>query len=351
MSGPSVFKITEKIGPVGWLSKEPIDYREFYLDFSRWLATNETIVSVSQYATVANPDPCIGGWSVAFGPGCCCGPGADDTPTPPPLPYAFDGSQLMGLKNPVYLFDGATPGEGYEVSNPNPAADLWVSDTTEAAPGKVGCYRVPPGGGTYVTPEGYHPMGPVSVYGGPLLRVTARGWGSGTPMNPVDLYPLHVALATVEAGGKRAIMMVGGGAAGQTYGLSVLAVSQPLQRRKVVDILFCIGTPMVELLLPTPPPPPPFQYVHGSIDLPVGTVGSIYVQNDSGGPITIGLPTMPNIDDDLNIKDILGNAIDYDIKIMPLDGSKIDDNPWYVLGYSYSALHIKWTGKNWSVMP
>jgi hypothetical protein len=353
MSGPSVFKVTEKIGPIGWLAKEPIDHREFYLDFSRWLASNETIVSVSQYATVNSPDPCIGGWSVAYGPGCSCacpGNGDDDPPTPP-LPYAFDGSKTLGLTPPAYLFDGATPGEGYEISNPHPSDELWISDSTTAAPGKAGCYRVPPGGGTYVTPEEYRPLGPVSVYWTlPGHRVTARGWGSGVPMAPVDLYPLYVAMATVEAGGKRAVMLIGGGCAGMTYGLSVLAEAQPTQRRKIIDLLVCIGVPMVELRLPEPLPPPPFLYVKGSINLPIGTVGSVYVQNEAGSSITIGLPALPNVDDDLVIKDIVGNADTYNIVIQSVDGSMIDGQSFYVIMFKYGALHIKWTGTKWNIL-
>jgi len=354
MSGPTVFKVTEKIGPIGWLAKEPIDHREFYLDFTRWLAPNETIVSVSQYATVDSPDPCIGGWTVAYGAGCSCAcPGEDDgTTTPPPLPTTYDGSRVLKSVPPVYLFEGATLGEGYEISNPHPSDDLWISDTTIAEPGKAGCYRVPPGGGTYVTPEEYRPLGPVSIWWQqPGHQVTARGWGGGIPMTPAELNPFRVAMATVEAGGKRAVMLIGGGAAGATYGLSVLAEAQPTQRRKIIDLLVCIGVPMVELQLPEPPPPPPFLYVKGSINLPIGTVGSVYVQNSSGGPITIGLPPMPNVDDDLNIKDIIGNATNFNITINTVDSSQIDDMSFYVLGYAYSALHIKWTGSRWNVMP
>jgi len=144
---------------------------------------------------------------------------------------------------------------------------------------------------------------------------------------------------------------VGGGAAGMTYGLSVLAVSEPLQRRKIIDLLFCIGTPMVDLQLPVPPPPPPFQYVKTHTDLPVGTVGSIYIQNETGEVLVLGLPQMPNVDDDLNIKDIIGNAAEHNILIHTLDGSRIDQEGFYVLAWGYGALHIKWTGAKWSIMP
>ena len=74
------------------------------------------------------------------------------------------------------LFAGATPANGWKVANPDVAEDLWVSDTTTAAPNGQGSYRIP-AGGIVTTEPGEKPGGPVSIYGATTGHiVTARSW-------------------------------------------------------------------------------------------------------------------------------------------------------------------------------
>jgi hypothetical protein len=74
------------------------------------------------------------------------------------------------------LFSGATPANGWKVANPDPAEDLWVSDSTTAGPNGQGSYRLP-AGGIITTEPGEKPAGPVSVYGATTGHViTARSW-------------------------------------------------------------------------------------------------------------------------------------------------------------------------------
>ncbi len=74
------------------------------------------------------------------------------------------------------LFAGATPANGWKVANPDPAEDLWVSDSATAAPNGQGSFRVP-AGGILTTEPGERPCGPVSVYGATAGHpVTARAW-------------------------------------------------------------------------------------------------------------------------------------------------------------------------------
>lgn len=361
MRGPTTFKVSESLGPVGWLAKEPIDYREFHLDFKRWLAPTEAIVSVSQYAVATNPKlPAKGCWTPAYQ--CCpnpCDP-CGDGDGPVVAPYSIDGSTIIELANvPQTLFAGVTPPRGFEIANPNPSFldDIWVSDTGPAAVNGVSSWRVAGNGGTYVTPDDYQPIGPVSVIAERAgLYVTARMWGGGVLPGdddpPVDANPLHVALATV-VGGTRAVLMVGGGTAGMTYGLSVLAVAEPTQRRKAIDILFCVGKPMVDIQLPTPPPPPPFQYVDGGVvNLPVNTIGDIFVRNQTTAGVLIRLPPLPNVNDELTIKDIVGNADDYNILVQPATGSgvSIDGQNFYSIAFRFGALRVKWTGTRWNIL-
>ncbi|MBV9858746.1 MAG: hypothetical protein JO038_01370 [Alphaproteobacteria bacterium] len=79
--------------------------------------------------------------------------------------------------NAETLFSGATPANGFEICNPDPANDLWVSDSTTAAANGQGSQIAPHGGGCYDTPSGYRPVGPVSVYGGVTgQKISARRW-------------------------------------------------------------------------------------------------------------------------------------------------------------------------------
>ena len=74
------------------------------------------------------------------------------------------------------LFAGATPTNGWKVANPDPAEELWVSDSAIAAPNGAGSYRVP-AGGILTTEPLEKPCGPVSVYGATAGHaITARAW-------------------------------------------------------------------------------------------------------------------------------------------------------------------------------
>lgn len=75
------------------------------------------------------------------------------------------------------LFSGTTPTNGFEICNPDPSEDLWISDSTTAALNGQGSYRVAPAGGTYTTPAGYKPIGVVSAYAATTgHKITARRW-------------------------------------------------------------------------------------------------------------------------------------------------------------------------------
>lgn len=76
---------------------------------------------------------------------------------------AGDGSITTGGTAQA-LFGGATPANGFEIANPDASEDLWVSQSTTAAPNGQGSIRIPPGA-AYTTPDWYKPFGAVSVYG------------------------------------------------------------------------------------------------------------------------------------------------------------------------------------------
>lgn len=75
------------------------------------------------------------------------------------------------------LFNGVTPTNGFAVYNPDATEDLWISDSTTAAPNGQGSIRVVANGGGYETPNGYRPIGPVSIVGATTgHKITARMW-------------------------------------------------------------------------------------------------------------------------------------------------------------------------------
>lgn len=91
---------------------------------------------------------------------------------------ATDGSTTITAGGTAQnLFAGVTPANGFAVYNPNSSDDLWVSDSTTAAPNGVGSIRVAANGGGYESPNNYKPIGAISVYG-PTTgdAVTARRW-------------------------------------------------------------------------------------------------------------------------------------------------------------------------------
>jgi len=88
---------------------------------------------------------------------------------------SFDGSTTITAGGTAQnLFGGVTPNK-YGIYNPHATQDLWVSDSTTAAPNAAGSIRVPANGGWYETPSWYVPLGAVSIYGAVTGQpVTAR---------------------------------------------------------------------------------------------------------------------------------------------------------------------------------
>lgn len=75
------------------------------------------------------------------------------------------------------LFSAASVVSGYEVINPDPTADLWISDTTTAAANGTGSIRIVANGGSYSSPAGMKPSAAVSIVGATTgQKFTARRW-------------------------------------------------------------------------------------------------------------------------------------------------------------------------------
>ncbi len=99
-------------------------------------------------------------------------------PVSPVSATGVDGSTTITTGGTAQaLFSGATPVHGYEVCNPDPSNDLWISDTTTAAANGQGSIRVALNGGCYTTPVGFAPPQAVSIVGPATgQKITARKW-------------------------------------------------------------------------------------------------------------------------------------------------------------------------------
>lgn len=72
---------------------------------------------------------------------------------------------------------GTTPANGWYVSNPDAAEDLWVSDTTTAAANATGSIRVASNGGWYESPPGAKITHAVSIVGATTgHKFSAKVW-------------------------------------------------------------------------------------------------------------------------------------------------------------------------------
>ena len=89
---------------------------------------------------------------------------------------ASDGSGTIGTGGSAQsLFGGAVPANGFLVQN-NSSAALWVSDVGAAANGGASI-QIAANGGVFVTPSGYKPAGPISLWGATTGQAfAARRW-------------------------------------------------------------------------------------------------------------------------------------------------------------------------------
>jgi len=168
----------------------------------------------------------------------------------------------------------------------------------------------------------------------------------------VDTYPLDFVKQAVFQSGKIVALDVAAGTPTMSYVVSFTALAGVSKRRRLVDILMVIDRPLNPALVGLSDDTPVVfpLYVNTSTLLPYGFTGSVYVENTSGGAITITLPPSPTPGDKITIKDIVGNATAYNITINTPDGSLIDDTATYVIAFGFGNLGVEWTGTRWSIM-
>jgi hypothetical protein len=89
---------------------------------------------------------------------------------------ATDGSGTVGAGGSAQtLFGGLVPANGFLVQN-NSTAALWISDVGIASAGGASL-QLAANGGIFVSPSGYKPGGPVSLFGATTGQAfAARRW-------------------------------------------------------------------------------------------------------------------------------------------------------------------------------
>ena len=174
---------------------------------------------------------------------------------------------------------------------------------------------------------------------------------------PVDAYPLTVQSVYFTLNGAQVEIRLAAGTPGINYVVSVVATSsEPVrQRRKQVDVLVTIEQPLnsdlVQVASPDPTAVMPI-IVTGNTNLPLDYNGQVYIQNTSGGPITITLPVAPTQLQRVAPVDILGNASLFPVTIAgALPADKIYTSPTYVIDVDYDDLIFEWEGDHWITIP
>lgn len=174
---------------------------------------------------------------------------------------------------------------------------------------------------------------------------------------PVDAYPLTVQSVYFTLNGAQVEIRLSAGTPGLNYVVSVVATSsEPVrQRRKQVDCLVTIEQPLNPALVHTAAPDPTAVMpiiATGNTNLPLDYNGRVYIQNTSGGPITITLPVAPTQLQRVAPVDILGNAGLFPVTIAgALPADKIYTSPSCVMNVNYNDMIFEWEGDHWITIP
>lgn len=93
-----------------------------------------------------------------------------------------------------------------------------------------------------------------------------------------------------------------------------------------------------------------FTSVTATTALPVGATGTLFINNGAAAAITITLPVGVVTGNNIDAKDIAGNANAYNITFNCSDGSLIDGAATFVFTLDYQAASFRWNGTGWSVL-
>jgi len=172
---------------------------------------------------------------------------------------------------------------------------------------------------------------------------------------PDDLYPLTLVSQEISTNGLQVILKFSAGTPGLAYVVSFAARTSVSGRRRQVDILLAIDQPLNPAMVspgdvPAGTSPTAPLVIGGTTALPLGFNGRVYVENASGGPITVTLPPSPTQGQLLSIVDINGNADANPITFKGNVSDLIYGANTFVTDLPYDDIRFEWTGSHWIML-
>jgi hypothetical protein len=187
----------------------------------------------------------------------------------------------------------------------------------------------------------------------------AVAWQPDYPFDPVDAaadppaddVPLVFTGSTTDAG-RVVNVLVGAGTPGLTYTASFVAVGNRSGREKQINFLVTIPQMTNAHLISTldPAPSVSFTTVTASTPLLLGTTGTVFVDNATGGEITITLPPSPAFGQTVKGVDAAGNAWQHTIHWVAAAGALITGAASYDFRVAFQSAEFQWDGVEWIVL-
>lgn len=173
---------------------------------------------------------------------------------------------------------------------------------------------------------------------------------------PVDTYPLTIVSEAIVNMGLEVDVRVQAGTPGFTYVVSFIIVGSTTRRRKQVDTLITVEEPVNGKMVGPgqldPDIVPPI-VIDGSIALPMGFDGLVFLENSANAPgIVVTLPPNPSPGQQVEFIDALGKDELYPVTFrgdgdVPVDG---DLHLTFVSNIAFDVLRFVWVNTNWHLI-
>jgi hypothetical protein len=195
------------------------------------------------------------------------------------------------------------------------------------------------------------------------MASSSISWRANYPINcadystsvpTVDSYPLIFVDHSVIHEGRAVVVDVAAGTPLYNYVVSFTATAGLSRRRRLVDILMTIDQPINPDMVAVGGPVPVYYYpliVHTSTIFPADFKGRVYVDNTTGGPITMTLPLSPTAGDEVCFLDIAGNFDEFPVTFIGAPGSTtFEDGGTSITAKSqHEDICFEWTGAYWNI--
>lgn len=185
---------------------------------------------------------------------------------------------------------------------------------------------------------------------------TSGSWTSDFPAvepvtTPADANPLFMDGASVISAGTQVQLLISGGTPQLSYMVSFLVTAGPTQRQKEVDLFVYVNAVVnANMISSITPPALSVTVVAASVNLATGTTGIVNIQNGTGSAITVQLPSNPVLGQQLDFKDVNGNAFAHHVTVQGASGALIDGSANFVFNENYQAISFRWAGSQWGIL-